>query len=135
MLVQNVLQKLKMFPKQRLRCLGLLGTLISKNVFVFYLTFLSTLPNMVNPLTPRAPADCLQYHTGTSGYFQSFNFPNGQLLSSQAYRVCFRQELGGWWRLAVTIFQITAPSATGPARPLLDLTHLNFSPVSLRLSD
>ena len=77
----------------------------------------------------RAPDDCLQYYTGTSGEFKSFNFANGrqrsvtitfsyqsyslinhpilknlskfelgflagQLLSSQAYRVCFRQELG-----------------------------------------
>jgi hypothetical protein len=44
---------------------------------------------------PRAPDDCLQYHTGRAGYIESFNFANGQLLSSQAYRVCFRQELGG----------------------------------------
>jgi len=41
----------------------------------------------------RAPDDCLQYYTGSSGEFKSFNFANGQLLSSQAYRVCFRQEL------------------------------------------
>ena len=40
----------------------------------------------------RAPTDCLQYHTGPSGNIQSFNFPSGQLLSSQAYRICFRQE-------------------------------------------
>jgi len=41
----------------------------------------------------RAPDDCLQYYTGSSGEFRSFNFANGQLLSSQAYRACFRQEL------------------------------------------
>ena len=41
----------------------------------------------------RAPADCLQYHTGIFGNIQSFNFPNGQILSSQAYKICFRQEL------------------------------------------
>ena len=41
----------------------------------------------------RAPADCFQYHTGIFGNIQSFNFANGQMLSSQAYRICFRQEL------------------------------------------
>jgi len=40
----------------------------------------------------RAPADCLQYHTGVSGTFKSFNHEGGQVLSSQNYRVCFRQE-------------------------------------------
>ena len=40
------------------------------------------------------PSGCLQYHTGPTGNFQTFNFLNGQILSSQAYRVCFRQELG-----------------------------------------
>ena len=41
----------------------------------------------------RAPADCFQYHTGIFGNIQSFNFANGQILSSQAYKICFRQEL------------------------------------------
>ena len=41
----------------------------------------------------RAPTDCFQYHTGIFGNIQSFNFPNGQMLSSQAYKICFRQEL------------------------------------------
>ena len=41
----------------------------------------------------RAPADCFQYNTGVYGNVQSFNFKNGQMLSSQAYRICFRQEL------------------------------------------
>lgn len=41
----------------------------------------------------RAPADCFQYHTGMFGNIQSFNFVKGQYLSSQAYRICFRQEL------------------------------------------
>lgn len=41
----------------------------------------------------RAPDDCLQYHTGVQGYFESFNFANGQILSNQAYRICIRQEL------------------------------------------
>ena len=37
--------------------------------------------------------DCFQYHTGIFGNIQSFNFANGQMLSSQAYKICFRQEL------------------------------------------
>ena len=41
----------------------------------------------------RAPSDCFQYHTGIFGNIQSFNFANGQMLSSQAYKICFRQEL------------------------------------------
>jgi len=41
----------------------------------------------------RAPADCFQYHTGVFGNVQSMNFEKGQILSSQAYRICFRQEL------------------------------------------
>jgi len=41
----------------------------------------------------RAPDDCLQYHTGNSGGFKSFNFDNGQVLSSQNYRICIRQEI------------------------------------------
>ncbi|XP_059089945.1 uncharacterized protein LOC131885795 isoform X2 [Tigriopus californicus] len=42
----------------------------------------------------KAPEGCTQYFTGPSGSFQSFNFANGQLLSSQSYRSCFRQEMG-----------------------------------------
>merc|ERR1712048_1232197 len=41
----------------------------------------------------RAPSDCFQYHTGIFGNIQSFNFAHGQMLSSQAYKICFRQEL------------------------------------------
>jgi len=41
-----------------------------------------------------APADCVQYYTGSQGYVQSYGFASGQLLSSQNYEVCVRQELG-----------------------------------------
>jgi len=41
----------------------------------------------------RAPDDCLQYYKGFYGNIQSFNFPNGQILSTQSYRICIRQEL------------------------------------------
>jgi len=56
----------------------------------------------------RAPADCLQYHTGVTGNIQSFNFPNGQLLSSQAYRICFRQELD-YCKISYTASLVTSP--------------------------
>lgn len=56
----------------------------------------------------RAPADCLQYHTGVSGNIQSFNFPNGQLLSSQAYRICFRQEME-YCKISYTASLLTSP--------------------------
>ena len=40
----------------------------------------------------RAPADCVQYFTGASGSFQSYNFQGGTLLEGQNYAVCVRQE-------------------------------------------
>jgi len=42
----------------------------------------------------RAPVDCLQWYTGITGTIKSFNFASGQVLSSQNYRICIRQELG-----------------------------------------
>jgi len=56
----------------------------------------------------RAPADCLQYHTGVQGNIMSFNFPNGQILSSQAYRICFRQELD-YCKISYTASLVTKP--------------------------
>ncbi|CAB4059822.1 unnamed protein product [Lepeophtheirus salmonis] len=44
-----------------------------------------------NPNNPEIPPDgCLQYFTGTSGSFRSFNF--GQLIRNTFYNTCFRQE-------------------------------------------
>ncbi len=40
----------------------------------------------------RAPADCVQYFTGASGSFQSYNFQGGTMLENQNYAVCIRQE-------------------------------------------
>ncbi|XP_050741110.1 uncharacterized protein LOC108027655 [Drosophila biarmipes] len=46
------------------------------------------------PFSQRAPAGCLQYHTGTEGIMQTFNFAeNGRHLANQNYRICVRQEL------------------------------------------
>ncbi|KRJ97175.1 uncharacterized protein Dyak_GE18201, isoform B [Drosophila yakuba] len=46
------------------------------------------------PFIQRAPAGCLQYHTGTEGIMQTFNFAeNGRHLANQNYRICVRQEL------------------------------------------
>ena len=45
----------------------------------------------------RAPTDCLQYFTGVSNRFSSFNYQNGvtgQLLNNQNYYICIRQEEG-----------------------------------------
>lgn len=43
----------------------------------------------------RAPNDCLQYHTGQSGRFKSFNGASTQgLIHNQMYNVCVRRELG-----------------------------------------
>ncbi|KAH8413326.1 hypothetical protein KR009_010021 [Drosophila setifemur] len=46
------------------------------------------------PFSQRAPAGCLQYHTGTEGHIQTFNYAeNGRHLANQNYRICVRQEL------------------------------------------
>ncbi len=44
----------------------------------------------------RAPMDCVQYFTGTSGTFMTYNYRavGGQQLQSQNYAFCFRQEEG-----------------------------------------
>lgn len=45
------------------------------------------------PFSQRAPAGCLQYHTGVQGVMQTFNFAdNGRHLANQHYRICVRQE-------------------------------------------
>ncbi|KAI8042412.1 uncharacterized protein LOC128263173 [Drosophila gunungcola] len=45
------------------------------------------------PFNQRAPAGCLQYHTGREGIMQTFNFAeNGRHLANQNYRICVRQE-------------------------------------------
>jgi hypothetical protein len=43
--------------------------------------------------TYRAPTDCVQYHTGLSGTFMSFNHPN-YIPQGQHYAICIRQEEG-----------------------------------------
>ena len=42
----------------------------------------------------RAPTDCVQYLTGASGNFMSFNQQGGNQLRNQNYNVCIRQEEG-----------------------------------------
>ena len=42
----------------------------------------------------RAPTDCVQYHTGTTGTVKPYNFAGGQLLQSQQYQNCIRTEKG-----------------------------------------
>ena len=50
--------------------------------------------NMYNMLKFRAPTDCVQYFTGTSGSVLSYNHAGGQLLHSQVYNNCIRTEKG-----------------------------------------
>lgn len=42
----------------------------------------------------RAPTDCVQYYTGTSGTIRSFNWGGSQLLRGMDYRICIRDEEG-----------------------------------------
>jgi len=42
----------------------------------------------------KAPTDCVQYFTGTSGTIQSYNFLGAQLLNSMYYTNCVRTEQG-----------------------------------------
>ena len=46
------------------------------------------------PLLLSAPPGCLQYHTGTSGTIESFNFDGGVHLANQYYSICIRTEEG-----------------------------------------
>merc|ERR1712183_638813 len=42
----------------------------------------------------KAPTDCVQYFTGISGNVKSYNFAGSQILQSQNYNNCIRQEEG-----------------------------------------
>ena len=42
----------------------------------------------------RAPNDCVQYFTGSSGEVKSFNFDGGIQLRDIQYTICIRRELG-----------------------------------------
>jgi hypothetical protein len=42
----------------------------------------------------KAPNDCVQYHTGLSGTFRSFNHPTGLITQNSQYSICIRQEEG-----------------------------------------
>ena len=42
----------------------------------------------------RAPTDCVQWFTGTTGAVKSYNFAGSQLLQSQYYTNCIRTEQG-----------------------------------------
>lgn len=44
----------------------------------------------------KAPGGCLQYHTGSSGNFQSFNYVanTGSLIDNFLYSICIRREAG-----------------------------------------
>eukprot|EP00095_Tigriopus_kingsejongensis_P007869 maker-scaffold127_size327531-snap-gene-0.8 protein:Tk07869 transcript:maker-scaffold127_size327531-snap-gene-0.8-mRNA-1 annotation:"PREDICTED: uncharacterized protein LOC100161421" len=61
----------------------------------------------------KAPTDCVQYFTGVSGGFQSYNFQGGQLIDNQAYTTCFRQEEG--------FCEISYSEASSSTTPAFDL--------------
>ncbi len=44
--------------------------------------------------TSKPPSGCVQYFTGTSNTVQSYNYQGGQLIQSQFYTNCIRQEYG-----------------------------------------
>merc|ERR1712106_147116 len=44
--------------------------------------------------TWKAPTDCVQYFTGSTGTIQSYNFAGGQLLQGMYYTNCIRTESG-----------------------------------------
>ena len=52
----------------------------------------------------RAPDDCVQYFTGKTGTFQTYNYQAGmgQLLADQDYSTCFRQEEGWGYHMILT---------------------------------
>merc|ERR1712141_810361 len=64
-------------------------------------TFTTTGPTVTNDATTARPYDsgCLQYHTGSAGRLESFNFAQSTTslyghLHSQDYNICIRQEQG-----------------------------------------
>ncbi|XP_023329555.1 uncharacterized protein LOC111702179 isoform X2 [Eurytemora carolleeae] len=57
----------------------------------------------------EAPKGCLQYFTGTSGSFSSFNLANNVHLANQDYNICMRRE-AGYCSISylATTFQVSA---------------------------
>ena len=50
----------------------------------------------------RPPEGCLQWHTGTEGRIETFNFAgNNQHLNDQQYNICIRQEMGKLYALLI----------------------------------
>ena len=61
--------------------------------YLIWKTFASN-SNLIFYYNIRAPADCRQYFTGVSGTFSSYNYAGAQMLQTQQYTDCFRQEQG-----------------------------------------
>ena len=64
--------------------------------FLFYHKFFQKITYFCQNSFHSAPTDCLQYHTGISGQFQSFNFNSGAglTIANQNYNICIRQATG-----------------------------------------
>ena len=80
----------------------------------------------------RAPSDCYQFFTGTSGEVKSFNYPN-VMIAGSIYTMCVRQESGycgiEWSAAATTIdsFQLTDISAVDPAIAPAAISDFGFA--------
>jgi len=57
--------------------------------------------------TSLPPQGCTQYYTGTSNYFNSYNYAGGAQLANQRQNICMRRERG-YCRLCVTTSGISA---------------------------
>merc|ERR1711997_646715 len=86
----------------------------------------------------KAPTDCVQYFTGVSGTVQNYNF-GGQLLQSQTYDNCIRQEKGycriQWQQNSATTpdtFQLdtVANTALAPAANICPLSYVTIPDAS-----
>ena len=63
----------------------------------------------------RAPPDCLQYMTASTGFIQSFNYDGGVHLANQNYQICMRTGRGMCkisYVATSTSFQMSGPSTT-----------------------
>jgi len=84
----------------------------------------------------KAPTDCVQYFTGVSGNVKSYNFAGSQILQSQNYNNCMRQEMGycriQWQQNAATSpdpFQLDTDT-TGSANAAGGIVPANPTPTA-----
>eukprot|EP00094_Tigriopus_californicus_P013894 TCALIF_13448-PB protein Name:"Protein of unknown function" AED:0.34 eAED:0.34 QI:0/0.4/0.16/0.5/0.6/0.83/6/0/273 len=78
--------------RSRFRLLGL----PKQNIYLFLYMLFRVIQNKSSLLRDPNGCGCLQYHTGLTGRFTTFNFlpTNDNHLANQDYSVCIRQEAG-----------------------------------------